>query len=259
MGRPGVAGKKRTRRGGRDPGDPPLSRLRCLCPWSKQRGNPPFSSARRAHSYSNHSAAGPRAATFPGRREPPHPNLRSASPGPLLLHFHLHRGGVPGKAASPTRTPGASHQLRCGLWGTKRVAKGGARGHGKREGPGRRQTDIQGYGKRQGGRVGVGVPETQGNVVLGRDKETGSHRRSGDRDSKDGDQERQGVQKLWRRRASPSPLPAKRPSCLSDWRWEPKASVSPSRPSTPTHVRGSAWKKLKTHSVCIAPGPLLKI
>lgn len=71
MGRPGVAGKKRTRRGGRDPGDPPLSRQRCLCPWSKQRGNPPFSSARRAHSYSNHSAAGPRAATFPGRREPP--------------------------------------------------------------------------------------------------------------------------------------------------------------------------------------------
>lgn len=30
----------------------------------------------------------------------------------------------------------------------------------------------------------MGVPETQGDVVLGRDKETGSQRRSGDRDSK---------------------------------------------------------------------------
>lgn len=123
MGRPGVAGKKRTRLGGRDPGDPPLRRWRCLCPWSKQRGNPPFSSARRAHSYSNDSAAGPRAATFPGPRElPPTPtfHLRSTSPGPLpLSHFQLRRGGVPGKAASPARTPGLLTNSAAGCGGPR--------------------------------------------------------------------------------------------------------------------------------------------
>lgn len=181
MGRPGVAGKKRTRRGGRNPGDPPLSRQRCLCPWSKQRGNPPFSSARRAHSYSNHSAAGPRAATFPGRREPPSV-CGPPAPAPSSCTFICTGEGSLGKRLPQLGRRGASHQLRCGPWGTERVAEGGAGGHGKREGPGRRQTDIQGYEKWQGG--GVGVPETQEDVVLGRDKETGSQRRSGDRDSK---------------------------------------------------------------------------
>jgi hypothetical protein len=166
VGRPGVAGKKRTRLGGRDSGDPPLRRWRCLCPWSKQRGNPPFSSARRAHSYSNHSAAGPRAATFPGPREPPlHPHFplavhRPRPPPPPTLSTAPGRG--PWESLIPSSDAGASHQLRCWLWGTERVAEGGAGGHGKREGPGRRQTDIQGYGKRRGGGGGGEGPRDPG-------------------------------------------------------------------------------------------------
>lgn len=180
MGRPGVAGKKRTRRGGRDPGDPPLRRRRCLCPWSKQRGNPPFSSARRAHSYSNHSAAGPRAATFPGRREPP-PHLPSASPGPLLPHFHLHRGGVPGKAASPTRTPGLLTNSAAGCGGPRGWRRGEPGDMGRGRDPDADRLTYRVMGRGEGG--GVGVPEIQRDVVLGRDKETRSQRRNGDRDS----------------------------------------------------------------------------
>lgn len=123
-----IAGKKRTRLGGRDSGDPPLRCWRCLCPWSKQQGNPPFSSARRAHSYSNHSAAGPRAATFPGPREPPSTStfhLRSTGPGPLPLpHFQLRRGGVPGKASSPALTTGLLTNSVAGCGGPRGWRRG---------------------------------------------------------------------------------------------------------------------------------------
>lgn len=61
------------------------------------------------------------------------------------------------------------------------MAEAGAGEPGKREGPGRRQTDIQGYGKRRG--WGWGVPEIQKDVFLGRDKETHSRRRNRGRDS----------------------------------------------------------------------------
>lgn len=103
----------------------------------------------------------------------PTSHLRSTSPGPLP--FPLAVSTAPGRGPWESRVPssdaGASHQLLCWLWGTERVAEGGAGGHGKREGPGRRQTDIQGYGKRREG-GGVRVPETQGDAEVGRDKET---------------------------------------------------------------------------------------
>lgn len=157
MGRPGVAGKKRTRPGGRDPGDPPLRRWRCLCPWSKQRGNPPFSSASRSHSYSNDSAAGPRAATFPGPREPPlHPHFPLAihkprPPPPPALSTAPGRG--PWESRVPSTDAGASHQLRCWLWGTERVAEGEAGDMGRGRGPDadRLTYRVMGRGARVGG------------------------------------------------------------------------------------------------------------
>lgn len=145
MGRPGVAGKKRTRLGGRDPGDPPLRRWRCLCPWSKQRGNPPFSSARRVHSYSNHSAAGPRAATFPGPRDPPfHPHFPLAvhkpRPPPLPPRsFNCAGEGSLGKPSPQLGRRGFSPTPLLAV-GDREGGRGGSRGTWE-EGGARTQTD----------------------------------------------------------------------------------------------------------------------
>lgn len=107
--------------------------------------------------------------------------MPSASPGPLLPHFHLHRGGVPGKAASPTRTPGLLTNSAAGCGGPRGWRRGEPGDMGRGRDPDADRLTYRVMGRGEGG--GVGVPEIQRDVVLGRDKETRSQRRNGDRDS----------------------------------------------------------------------------
>lgn len=101
----------------------------------------------------------------------PPPTCRPPAPAPSSRTFICTGEGSLGKPRPQLGLLGASHQLRCGLWGTERLAEGGAGGHGKREGPGRRQTDIQGYGKRRGG-WGGGPRDPEGRGPRERQRDT---------------------------------------------------------------------------------------
>ena len=115
---------------------------RCLCPWSEHPGNPPFSPPAESHSYSNHSAAGPRTpghsigARADAACPPPHfhfqPPAPSSSPPPPHLFSALYtrqrRGGAWENGVPPFRRRGFSPTSRLAGGGRGRAREGGRAG-----------------------------------------------------------------------------------------------------------------------------------